>query len=82
MSEILEEVQNYLVTKVASINPNNPAANSGAVTLRFSSNWPDESLMCTYIALSTLQSQFTRDTVACPAGKAMLTATATSIGER
>ena len=77
-----EELSEYLRTKVAKVNPNNPKANTGAVLLRLFDDFEGQVDRFVAIAFQTIQMRFTYDTSDSPAGTAPLTVISMAIGQR
>ena len=77
----LDEVTEYLLNKIQTVNVNNPKANAGAVYLR--NNYEDEDIakLVDY-SFQIVQMQFTKSTSETPAGEARLTTASSSIGYR
>ena len=76
---VLDEVKEYLLNKVNSVNVNNPKANTGAVYLRL--NFSDEEVeKHVDVSLQIIQANFTKTSSESAAGEARLTTVSTGIG--
>ena len=77
----LNDVTEYLRTKVRKVNVNNPKANSGAVLIRLHIEWEEKLATWVDLSFSIIQFQFSNtNSSSSPAGVAQLTATSMLIG--
>ena len=81
MKDPLSEVVDYLITKVSSVNMNNPKANKGAQILRTISNFKESVPNIVQVAFDKMSSNFTREYPEQPVGLAKVTQVSTGIGE-
>jgi DNA-directed RNA polymerase len=81
MKDPLSEVVDYLITKVSSVNMNNPKANKGAQILRTISKYKDNIPSIVQVAFDKMSSNFTREYPEQPVGLAKTTQVSVSIGE-
>lgn len=77
----LEQVREYLLTKLSKVNVNNPKANSGAVLLKLHKTLDDDIEYFILLAIQTIQIFFRSHTASSPPGHATLTHTSTSVGK-
>ena len=78
---VLNEVTDYLLSKIRSVNPNNPKANTGAAYLR--DKFDDEQISrLVDISLQIIQMQFTKSSLETAPGEARLTTVSSGIGHR
>jgi len=82
LKDPLNEVVDYLITKVSSVNMNNPKANKGAQILRTISSFKESLPNIVQVAFDKMSSNFTREYPEQPIGLAKVTQVSTGIGER
>ena len=77
----MNEVTDYILNKIRSVNVDNPKANSGAVYLR--KNFRDEDIYrLVDVSFQIIQMHFTKSTTETPAGETRLTTVSSGIGHR
>ena len=81
MKDPLNEVVDYLITKVSSVNMNNPKANKGAQILRTITSFKESLPNIVQVAFDKMSSNFTREYPEQPIGLAKVTQVSTGIGE-
>jgi len=81
LKDPLNEVVDYLITKVSSVNMNNPKANKGAQILRTISSFKESLPNIVQVAFDKMSSNFTREYPEQPIGLAKVTQVSTGIGE-
>ena len=77
----LNQVEEYLLTKVSKINLNNQKANTGGALIKTYSGWEELVPVMVARVLQLIQSQFTRKHPDYLPGEAALTATSMTIGK-
>ena len=81
MKDPLNEVVDYLINKVSTVNMNNPKANKGAQILRTISKFKDNIPSIVQVAFDKMSSNFTREYPEQPVGLAKTTQVSVGIGE-
>ena len=81
MKDPLNEVVDYLITKVSNVNMNNPKANKGAQILRTISKFKENIPSIVQVAFDKMSSNFTREYPGQPVGLAKTTQVSVGIGE-
>ena len=78
----INQVIDYLRTKIGKVNLNNQKANIGGALIKTHQGWEDKIEEIVMISFQCIQYQFTRKNTDHPAGSAALTATSMFVGKR